>query len=496
MIFWYPMKPFDFESEFEMPILHVRFWLALSLYSAVVVASLGCATDEAPKAQALADPSFHGAIAWGEVRGERAPQVQSAIESGAIKIFPNAQWVVGQSDRADVALDLQVFAARTQDVSSTQEQRNCRRWSDPDRDAKGLQKLLSRQCLDWQVQQLPCLTRTYEADAQIRARLTSTQRLIASDRKVVQTSERRCGGDRPSTAQLQAQAESQLALWAIGIMRDPLAQWAKARIVSTPAAPSQQVAPPTSLPVASFRPSPLPFAAAPAPASIQAHALIIGNANYPGSARLANPINDALSMERKLSELGFSVTRILDGDRETLIRGLSQFQSVAKDSQVTLLFYSGHGMQIDGINYLVPVNLDLNRGASLKLQGIAMDTIIESYLPGTTKLIFLDACRDNPAVTTGLRGFSRGLAPIQAPTGTLIAYATRDGGVAEDGSGQHSPYTQALLDVIDQPEDISLLLRRVRDRVMRETSGRQQPWEYGSLSGGELILSRLRRGQP
>ena len=107
-------------------------------------------------------------------------------------------------------------------------------------------------------------------------------------------------------------------------------------------------------------------------------------------------------------------------------------------------------------------------------------------------ILVLDACRDNPAVSSGFRGFGRGLAPIQAPTGTLIAYATRDGGVAEDGTGKHSPYTQALLDVIDQPEDISLLLRRVRDKVMKDTAGRQQPWEYGSLSGGELVLSRLR----
>ena len=106
--------------------------------------------------------------------------------------------------------------------------------------------------------------------------------------------------------------------------------------------------------------------------------------------------------------------------------------------------------------------------------------------------MFLDACRDNPAISSGLRGLGRGLAPIQAPTGTLIAYATRDGGVAEDGTGKHSPYTQALLDLIDKPEDISLMLRRVRDRVMKETFGRQQPWEYGSLSGGELVLSRLK----
>jgi Caspase domain len=467
-------------------------WSIRLICSALLCFLIGCASDDPPIVQATPDPSIQGVIAWGEVRGERVSQIQGAIESGALQMLPNLQWLVGRSERIDVALDLQVFSARTNDVSSTQEQRNCRRWSEPDRDAKGtLQKLISRQCIDWQVQQLPCLTRTYEADAQIRARLQHSQRIIASDRKIVQASERRCGSERPITAQLQAQAETQLAQWVIRIIRDPLAQWSSARIVSTPAVTSQAAVTSVTNPGTSVIPS------NPAPTQSQAlkvrpHALIIGNANYPGSARLANPINDALGMERKLTELGFSVTRILDGDRETLIRGLSQFQKTAADSQVTLLYYSGHGMQIDGVNYLVPVNIDLRQGASLKLQGIAIDTLIESYVPGTTKLIFLDACRDNPAVSSGFRGFGRGLAPIQAPTGTLIAYATRDGGVAEDGAGKHSPYTQALLDVIDQPEDISLLLRRVRDKVMKETAGRQQPWEYGSLSGGELVLSRLK----
>jgi uncharacterized caspase-like protein len=81
---------------------------------------------------------------------------------------------------------------------------------------------------------------------------------------------------------------------------------------------------------------------------------------------------------------------------------------------------------------------------------------------------------------------------MQVPSGTLIAYATKDGGVAEDGKGQYSPFTQALLDYIDEPEDIALVLRKVRERVMQETGGRQQPWDYGSLTGGSLILSRLK----
>ena len=205
---------------------------------------VGCASDEPPGHRAAPDPSIQGTMIWGEVRGERSPQIQSAIESDVLQLFPNLQWVHGQSERVDVALDLQVFSARIQDVSSTQEQRNCRRWSEPDRDAKGtLQRLMSRQCVDWQVQQIPCLTRTYEADAQIRARLKVSQRIIGSDRKVVQSSERQCGNERPNAAQLQAQAENQLAQWAVRMLREPLTRWSNGRIVSTTSGLAQSAKP-------------------------------------------------------------------------------------------------------------------------------------------------------------------------------------------------------------------------------------------------------------
>jgi uncharacterized caspase-like protein len=148
-------------------------------------------------------------------------------------------------------------------------------------------------------------------------------------------------------------------------------------------------------------------------------------------------------------------------------------------------------MQIDGVNYLLPTDINLAQPSTLRLQGVSVNSVVDAYLPGRTRLVFLDACRDNPGLTAQTRGARRGLAPIDAPQGTLISYATRDGGVAEDGAGQHSPFTQALLELITEPEDISLVLRKVRDRVMGATAGRQQPWEYGSLSGGALVLPRL-----
>lgn len=472
----------------------------------------GCVTAEQRITREEPDPRFDGVIATGEIRGERSVQVLGAIEARLLQAFPKAQWLKGRVGEADVLLDVTVYSARVNDTRSTQEQRICRRWSEPDKDAKGaLQRLVSRNCLDWQVQQIACLTRKYELDVQLRARLRNNDRLIVSDRKVSTSSDRSCGNDSPALAGLQASAETEVAAWVAGLLRPPLAELAsnQARVLVSSNPPTVAAAPvpataaqpvsPTSTPPISVTPAPaVQQALLPAKPTgvaiqpIEAHALVIGNANYPGSARLVNPINDAQAMERKLSELGFKVTRIDDGDRDALVRGLNQFHQRAAASQVTVLYYSGHGMQLDGTNYLMPVNIDITKPGTLKLQAIPLDTIIDTYLPGRTRVVFLDACRDNPAATASARGFSRGLAPMQVPTGTLIAYATRDGGVAEDGSGRHSPFTQALLDLIAEPEDISLILRKVRDRVMRETVGRQQPWEYGSLSGGELIFSRLR----
>jgi uncharacterized caspase-like protein len=172
---------------------------------------------------------------------------------------------------------------------------------------------------------------------------------------------------------------------------------------------------------------------------------------------------------------------------------LANFSGKATDSDVSILFYAGHGVQIGGVNYLLPVDLDLNGPvAAISLHGIPLATILESYLPSKTKLVFLDACRDNPlSRSVSGRGIGRGLAPMDVATGTLISYATKDGRTAEDGMGANSPYTTALLEHLGDDEDISLILRRVRESVMNATQGRQQPWEYGSLVGDKLVLSQI-----
>ncbi len=224
-----------------------------------------------------------------------------------------------------------------------------------------------------------------------------------------------------------------------------------------------------------------------------AHALVIGNSAYPGSNRLDNPVNDARAMAAKLRSLGFKVTEVNNASREQMVGGLSEFSKSAARADLTLLFYAGHGAQIQGINYMVPVDMSLSDPSRATLQAVSLTQVVEQYLPGKTKLVFLDACRDNPLMNSGARGVTRGLAPINVSEGTLISYATKDGQTAEDGTGQtNSPFTAALLEHLADPEDIGIILRTVRSKVMQRTNNRQQPWEYGSLTGGALVLSQIK----
>jgi uncharacterized caspase-like protein len=227
---------------------------------------------------------------------------------------------------------------------------------------------------------------------------------------------------------------------------------------------------------------------------LDAHALVIGNSSYAGSNRLENPVNDAKAMSAKLRSLGFRVTEFANANREQMVRGLSEFSKTASRADLTLLFYAGHGVQISGTNYMIPVDMSLTDASKATLDAVSLNSVVEQYLPGTTKLVFLDACRDNPLMAYAGRGITKGLAPISVAQGTLIAYATKDGQTASDGVGQkNSPFTSALLEHLSDIDDIAVVLRKVREKVMAATGGKQQPWEYGSLTGGALVLSAIKR---
>ena len=240
---------------------------------------------------------------------------------------------------------------------------------------------------------------------------------------------------------------------------------------------------------------PLVVESSPGAVSISsAHALVIGNAAYPGSGRLDNPVNDATAISEKLRSMGFTVTTVTDANRQRLVQAMAQFRRSAASADLSLLFYSGHGVQIFGTNYILPTDVDQTDTAQATIQGVRLNEVIENFMPGKTKIVFLDACRDNPLQRTGDRSVTKGLAPISVAEGTLISYATKDGQVAADGVGaKNSPFTQALLEHLADPQDIGVVLRKVREKVMRTTGGKQQPWDYGSLTGGELVLSRVRR---
>jgi hypothetical protein len=222
------------------------------------------------------------------------------------------------------------------------------------------------------------------------------------------------------------------------------------------------------------------------------HALVIGNASYK-TKPLKNSINDAKALAKKLRSFGFNVTEAANLDRKKFRDHLIAFTEKAKDSDVTVFYFAGHGMQLGGLNYLLPIDTDFSMQESIvTYDGISLNDIRNRNLPGATKIIFLDACRTNPfhSITRGNR--DEGLAPMNVSTGTIISFAARDGGVAYDiGSGENSPYTQSLLRHLDDNEDIEIMLRGVRDSVVKLTKNKQEPWKYGSLSGGKLIIPKL-----
>lgn len=222
------------------------------------------------------------------------------------------------------------------------------------------------------------------------------------------------------------------------------------------------------------------------------NAIVIGNSSYKVKP-LKNSTNDAKAIANKFRSFGFDVTEVIDADRKKFRETLVNFSERSKNSDVTVFYYAGHGMQLGGINYLLPTDIDFSMPESVvTYDGLSLNDIKNRSLPGSTRLIFLDACRNNPFESAVRGNQSGGLAPVNVGTGTLISFATRDGSVALDSvGGQHSPYTQALLKHLDTNEDVELMLRTVGDEVLRLTKNRQEPWKYGALSGQKVILPML-----
>jgi hypothetical protein len=217
-------------------------------------------------------------------------------------------------------------------------------------------------------------------------------------------------------------------------------------------------------------------------------ALVIGNSSYRSASVLPNPENDAKAMTELLNTAGFEVVSARDLSQAEMRVTIGDFAArvAAKGPDtVAVVFYAGHGVQIDGENFLVPVDAQVERESDVPLQAVRLADLMNALaaVPSKNRIVMLDACRNNPFSeinkTTG-----RGLAIVDAPTGSIVAYATSPGAVAEDGAGLNSPFTTAMLTVAREPGvPIEQAFKRVRLAVHQATEGRQTPWESSSLTG-------------
>lgn len=219
-------------------------------------------------------------------------------------------------------------------------------------------------------------------------------------------------------------------------------------------------------------------------------ALVVGNSAYAHAPALANPGNDSRAMAEKLGALGFEVFLHQDAGGQQMRVALGAFTEAALRAEIALVFYAGHGIELSGRNYLIPVDAQMRSEATAQFEALSLDQLIAAVGQASKLgMILLDACRDNPFATNmqrnnGTRSMSRGLAPvsIEGQQGLLVSFAAEEGSTADDGDGRHSPYTTALLDVIDDPGlEVGRMFRKVRARVREATGGRQVPIERMQL---------------
>jgi len=244
------------------------------------------------------------------------------------------------------------------------------------------------------------------------------------------------------------------------------------------------------------------FAAA---AGLSAHAekrvaMVIGNSAYTRAPELRNTKNDAEGVAALLARLGFDVIKAIDFTERDFGRAIGEFsEKLQKPADVAVFYYAGHGLQVDGENYLVPVDARLDREASLDFEAVRLSTIVKLMEQRRrTNIVLLDACRDNPlarnlARNMGTRStaIGRGFAQVETGVGTLIAYSTQPGNVALDGSGRNSPFTAALLRHSETPGiEIEALMRQVRRDVIEATNGAQVPWSHSSLTAAFRLIDQ------
>ena len=226
-------------------------------------------------------------------------------------------------------------------------------------------------------------------------------------------------------------------------------------------------------------------------------ALVIGNSSYSHAPALDNPVNDVTAVSVMLEAAGFQVVETRSNlDIAAMRRAIREFSVITRDADVAVVFYAGHGLEVDGTNYLIPTDARLASDLDVEDEAIALDRVLRALEPAKSlRLVILDACRDNPFVKTmkrtlASRSLGRGLAGVEPTSAnTLIAFAAKAGSTASDGDGAHSPFTTALLKHLTAPGlDLRMAFGKIRDEVFASTGSRQEPHVYGSLGGDTIAL--------
>ena len=230
-------------------------------------------------------------------------------------------------------------------------------------------------------------------------------------------------------------------------------------------------------------------------------ALVIGNSAYRNATTLANTVNDATAIATMFRNVGFDVVDLRqDVGVLDFKRALREFMNTARNADIAVVYYAGHGIESAGTNYLIPVDAKLASDYDAEDEAVSLDRIVLALQPAVRlRLIILDACRDNPFMrkmqrTLATRAVANGLAKVEpASTDTLIAFAAKAGSISYDGTGPNSPFTTALVKYLAVPGlDIRIALGRVRDDVVKTTANRQEPFVYGSLGGATISLVPVR----
>jgi carboxyl-terminal processing protease len=232
-------------------------------------------------------------------------------------------------------------------------------------------------------------------------------------------------------------------------------------------------------------------------------ALVIGNSNYGGDLGvLPNPANDAMLMAKTLRQVGFDVIEVEDADQRKMKRAIVDFGdklSAAGSGSTGLFFYAGHGLQVGGDNYLIPVHADIKKESDVDVEAVPVDLVMKQmdFAASAVNIVILDACRNNP-LSRGFRSVTRGLAEIKTkPLGSFISYSTAPGEVAADGNGPNSPYTAALAEAILRPGlDLEEVFRTVRKSVLQATNQKQIPWDSWSLTDPYYFVPPSAAPQP